>query len=74
MRIIIVSGLSGSGKTIALQTLEDLDYYCVDNLPFKRFCPWRGKSPPPATCCRRPWRWGWTRAISSMNCTGFPPR
>ena len=33
MRMIIVSGLSGSGKSIALQTLEDLDYYCVDNLP-----------------------------------------
>ena len=39
MRIIIVSGLSGSGKTIALQTLEDLDYYCVDNLPFKLILP-----------------------------------
>ena len=33
MRMIIVSGLSGSGKSIALQTLEDLGYYCVDNLP-----------------------------------------
>ncbi len=33
MRMIIVSGLSGSGKTIALQTLEDLNDYCVDNLP-----------------------------------------
>jgi len=32
-RIIIVSGLSGAGKTIALNTLEDLDYYCIDNLP-----------------------------------------
>ena len=39
MRIVIVSGLSGSGKTIALQTLEDLDYYCVDNLPFKLILP-----------------------------------
>jgi len=35
MRMIIVSGLSGSGKSIALQTLEDIDYYCVDNLPIK---------------------------------------
>ena len=32
-RLIVVSGMSGSGKTIALRTLEDLDYYCVDNLP-----------------------------------------
>lgn len=30
---LIVSGTSGSGKTIALQVLEDLGYYCVDNLP-----------------------------------------
>lgn len=32
-RFFIVSGTSGSGKTIALQVLEDLGYYCVDNLP-----------------------------------------
>ncbi len=31
--LVIVSGLSGSGKSIALKTLEDLDYYCSDNLP-----------------------------------------
>jgi UPF0042 nucleotide-binding protein len=29
----IITGLSGSGKTIALHTLEDLGYYCIDNLP-----------------------------------------
>ena len=33
MRIIIISGLSGSGKTIALNLFEDTAYYCVDNLP-----------------------------------------
>jgi len=32
-RMVVVSGMSGSGKTIALRALEDLDYYCVDNLP-----------------------------------------
>jgi UPF0042 nucleotide-binding protein len=32
-RLIVVSGLSGSGKSVALRTLEDIDYYCVDNLP-----------------------------------------
>lgn len=31
--LIVVSGLSGSGKSVALRTLEDLGYYCVDNLP-----------------------------------------
>ena len=34
--LIIVSGLSGSGKSVALKTFEDLDYYCVDNLPVDR--------------------------------------
>lgn len=32
-KLIIVSGMSGSGKSIALHTFEDLDFYCVDNLP-----------------------------------------
>lgn len=31
--ILIITGLSGSGKTIALRALEDIGYYCVDNLP-----------------------------------------
>lgn len=33
MSFFIVSGLSGSGKTIALQALEDSGFYCIDNLP-----------------------------------------
>ena len=33
MRLIIVSGLSGSGKSVTLDMLEDLDFYCVDNIP-----------------------------------------
>lgn len=33
MKLIIVSGLSGSGKSVALHVLEDLKYYCIDNLP-----------------------------------------
>jgi len=33
MRLVLVSGLSGSGKSIALHVLEDAGYYCVDNLP-----------------------------------------
>jgi UPF0042 nucleotide-binding protein len=31
--LMIVSGMSGSGKSVALNTLEDLGFYCVDNLP-----------------------------------------
>jgi UPF0042 nucleotide-binding protein len=33
MRIVIISGLSGSGKSVALDVLEDASHYCVDNLP-----------------------------------------
>lgn len=32
-RLVVVSGLSGGGKSTALRALEDLGYYCVDNLP-----------------------------------------
>jgi UPF0042 nucleotide-binding protein len=35
MRLVVISGLSGSGKSIALNVLEDSAYYCVDNLPAK---------------------------------------
>ncbi|WP_020565000.1 RNase adapter RapZ [Methylosarcina fibrata] len=33
MKLLIISGLSGSGKSIALETLEDCGYFCIDNLP-----------------------------------------
>jgi UPF0042 nucleotide-binding protein len=33
VRIIVVSGLSGSGKSVALHMLEDLGFYCIDNMP-----------------------------------------
>ncbi|HQR04442.1 MAG: RNase adapter RapZ [Proteobacteria bacterium] len=33
MQLILISGLSGSGKSVALHVLEDSGYYCVDNLP-----------------------------------------
>ena len=33
MELIIISGRSGSGKSVALRVLEDLGYYCVDNIP-----------------------------------------
>ncbi|ULJ61455.1 RNase adapter RapZ [Wielerella bovis] len=33
MKIVLISGLSGSGKTVALNLLEDSGFYCVDNLP-----------------------------------------
>ena len=33
MRVVVVSGLSGSGKSVAINTLEDDDFYCIDNMP-----------------------------------------
>ena len=44
MEILIITGLSGAGKSRAADVLEDLDYYCVDNMPvallgrFAEFC------------------------------------
>jgi len=32
-RLVVVSGLSGSGKSVALNMLEDLGWYCIDNIP-----------------------------------------
>lgn len=36
-RVVLVTGLSGSGKSIALNMLEDVGYYCIDNLPVTLF-------------------------------------
>jgi len=33
MRLVVVTGVSGAGKSTALRALEDLGYYCADNLP-----------------------------------------
>jgi len=35
MKIVLISGLSGSGKSVALKQLEDSGFYCVDNLPLE---------------------------------------
>jgi UPF0042 nucleotide-binding protein len=39
MNLVIISGLSGSGKSVALQALEDMDFYCIDNLPVSLLNP-----------------------------------
>ena len=48
MDLIIVSGMSGSGRSIALHALEDLGYYCIDNLPavlLPRLSDYLGQNP-----------------------------
>src|SRR3974390_1630034 len=47
MRIIVITGMSGSGKSTAARALEDEGFYCIDNLParlFRRFVDLIGKS------------------------------
>jgi len=39
MKLVVVSGLSGAGKTVALKQFEDLGYYCVDNIPLTLITP-----------------------------------
>jgi len=49
MQLVIVTGMSGAGKTIALKMLEDLGFYCVDNLPIflmEQFVELAMKMPP----------------------------
>ncbi|GHB31221.1 RNase adapter RapZ [Salinicola rhizosphaerae] len=50
MQLVIISGRSGSGKSIALQALEDLGYYAIDNLPANLLAPLIDelRSEPPA--------------------------
>ena len=69
-RLIIVSGLSGAGKTIALHVLEDLGYYCIDNLPAS-VTPERSTSERTSSvtatrvgCC---WPWVSTRVTGSRT-------
>jgi len=50
VRIIVLSGLSGSGKSVALHMLEDLGFYCIDNIPaalLKPFISHAVRSPEP---------------------------
>lgn len=52
MRVVIVTGLSGSGKSTAIHVLEDLGFYCIDNLPvtlIPRFLELCEKSEDPIT-------------------------
>ena len=39
MGIVLITGMSGSGKSVALHALEDAGFYCVDNLPPELLLP-----------------------------------
>ena len=38
MKLVIVTGMSGAGKGTAVKIMEDMGYYCVDNLPIPLVC------------------------------------
>ena len=61
--LVIVTGMSGAGKTIALKILEDLGFYCVDNLPF----PWQINLPSWRFPGNRSGKrlWGWISAAAT---------
>jgi UPF0042 nucleotide-binding protein len=47
MRVVLVTGMSGSGKSVAIRLLEDVGYYCIDNLPsrfLEQVCSYLGES------------------------------
>ena len=39
LELVLITGMSGSGKSVALHALEDAGYYCVDNLPPELLLP-----------------------------------
>ena len=43
--LVLITGMSGSGKTIALHALEDLGYFCIDNLPPNLLMPFLQSRP-----------------------------
>ena len=57
--LVVITGMSGSGKSVALNALEDAGYYCVDNLPAELLPEVRGRwvagpgelARRPAGCC-----------------------
>ena len=73
LKVVLVTGISGSGKSVALRMLEDASYTCVDNLPVRFLAEfianardsgwsvWRS----PSTCAR-PANW--------PNCPTWSPR
>ena len=61
MQLIVVTGLSGSGKSIALRQLEDLGYYCIDNLPGNYLVPSQSIS---ILSAETYWRFPWIPAAT----------
>lgn len=52
--LLIITGMSGAGRSRAAATLEDLDWYVVDNLPPDYFAPWQDYSRLKEECVASP--------------------
>jgi UPF0042 nucleotide-binding protein len=90
MELVLISGLSGSGKSVALNLLEDSGYYCVDNLPVvmltvlvacsrkRASARWRSPSTPApgtaSTCCRKMQKLKEGRASTNLPVPAFATR
>lgn len=66
MEILVISGLSGSGKSRVAAYLEDIGYYIVDNLPAEMMVVLRISAPPPRGAMTE-WRWFTTCAAASLR-------
>ena len=66
--LVVITGMSGSGKSIALHALEDAGYYCVDNLPPELLEPLLASNPTGMTAS---WRLPWMCAAAS-RCRSCP--
>ena len=67
MRFVIVTGMSGAGKSTALKMLEDMGYFCVDNLPvplIEKFIQLIRDSGPGSNIREQRWRsCSWTQRM-----------
>ena len=70
MQLILITGLSGSGKSVALNVLEDSGYYYVDNLPARLLPQTVGFLAAAGHPARRPERRAAQRARRSPSCRG----
>jgi len=55
MRFVIVTGMSGSGKRTAMKMLEDIGFYCVDNLPVPLIEKFVDENPEAVVALLRNW-------------------
>ena len=73
MQLVVISGLSGSGKSVALNVLEDASFYCVDNLPATLLGE-TDRLPPPGRLRARRGHRGLPQRRGARRAAGVDPR